>query len=126
MNEYLSFGTKIVFLALASYAIGTIIEQRRRVITNNVLIFISAGIVFDIIATIFMILGTSNSLFSLHGIIGYSSLLAMIIDALLLWRFRLKFGAVEEVNYSLHLYSRFAFLWWVIAFITGLLLVIFK
>ena len=73
-----------------------------------------------------MILGTSNSLFSLHGILGYSSLLAMLIDAILLWRYRISFGVNKEVANSLHLYSRFAFLWWVLAFLTGAMMVLMK
>jgi hypothetical protein len=47
----------------------------------------------------------------------------MFIDAVLLWRLQLKNGTGTVVPRGIHLYSRYAYLWWVIAFITGGLLV---
>ncbi|MCB0281522.1 MAG: hypothetical protein H6627_07340 [Calditrichae bacterium] len=126
MNTLLSMGTKVVIFALIAYSIAIITEQRKHKISNFVLTFLSLGIFLDITATLFMILGTTNSIFTLHGILGYSSLLAMIIDTVLLWRFRLKNGADTEVPGSLHLYSRYAYIWWVLAFITGATLAMSK
>jgi hypothetical protein len=73
-----------------------------------------------------MIIGSSNTPFTLHGWLGYSSLTAMLIDTVLIWRHRLKDGAKAMVSSSLHLYSRIAYIWWILAFITGGLLVLFK
>ena len=70
-----------------------------------------------------MILGSSNGAFTLHGALGYSSLTGMLIDAILLWRHRLTKGANTEVTDGLHKYSRYAYIWWVLAFITGAMLV---
>jgi hypothetical protein len=91
-----------------------------------VLIFITLGIILDVTATTFMILGSGNTPFTLHGFIGYSSLGAMLIDTVLIWKHRLKSGVSEEVSKRLHFYSRYAYIWWIIAFITGGLLVLFK
>lgn len=126
MNSLLSMGTKVVIFALIAYAIAIITEQRKHKISNTVLIYLTLGIMLDITATAFMILGTTNSIFTLHGILGYSSLLAMIIDAVLLWRFRINNGRDQTVARGLHLYSRYAFLWWVLAFITGAALAMSK
>lgn len=126
MNTYLTIGTRVVILALMAYSAGIITEQIKKHVTNTVLAFISIGVLLDIFATAFMILGSSNSPFSLHGFIGYSSLAGMLTDAILLWRFRLKYGDTQIVNRALHLYSRIAYSWWVMAFITGGLLVLFK
>jgi heme A synthase len=126
MNVYVSIGTKIVFIALLFYSIGIFTEQKKKHVTNIVLSFITLGIVFDITATTFMIIGSSNEIFTLHGVLGYSSLTAMFIDAVLLWRYRLKNGADTQVNKGLHLYSRIAYIWWVLAFITGGALVMLK
>ncbi len=126
MNTILAIGTKIVIIALLSYAIGIFIEQRKRLVTNGVLIALTLGILLDVAATAFMIIGSPNSPFTLHGFLGYSALAAMLIDTTLIWRFRLTNGATEKVGKSLHMYSRYAFSWWVIAFITGALLVVFK
>jgi hypothetical protein len=126
MNSILVAGTRIVILALISYSIAIITEQRKQLVTRTVLIFITLGIILDIVATLFMILGSSNTPFTLHGIIGYSSLAAMLTDAGLLWRHKIKFDSSTKVPRSLHLYSRFAYIWWVLAFITGALLVFLK
>ena len=115
-------GTIIVTFALLFYAIGVIAEQRRHQVTAIAIGFITAGLVCDITATALMIIGSSRSGFTLHAILGYSSLTGMLIDGILLWRWRLRRGN-EAVPRALHLYSRYAFIWWVLAYITGGLLV---
>ena len=115
----------IVTLALISYSIAIITEQKKRKVINLVLIFLTLGVVLDISATTMMIIVSENSPFTIHGILGYSSLTLMIIDAVLLWRFRMKSGSEEKVPRPLHLYSRIAYIWWVAAFITGTLMVMF-
>jgi uncharacterized repeat protein (TIGR03987 family) len=126
MNPTLIAGTRIVVLALIFYSIGIITEQRKRHITNLVLIALTIGIILDITATAFMIIGSPNSPFTLHGFLGYSALIAMLIDTIFVWRFRVANGNDSEVSKSLHFYSRYAYSWWVIAFISGSLLVFLK
>ena len=126
MNSLLVAGTRIVIIALLSYSIAIFTEQKKQVVNNIVLIFISLGIITDIIATAFMISGSSNSPFTPHGILGYSSLLAMLIDTILMWRHRIVNGKEAKVATGLNKYSRYAYLWWVLAFITGAALVLFK
>ena len=89
MNVYVNIGTKIVFLALLFYSVGIFTEQKKKHVTNIVLGFITLGIIFDITATTFMIIGSSNEMFTVHDVLGYSSLTAMMFDAVLLWRYRL-------------------------------------
>jgi len=119
MNTYLIIGSQVVAVALLSYALGVFLEQRKKLVSNAVLTFISFGVLTDITATLFMMAGSSRGLITLHGLIGYSALLAMLIDCISLWRFRIKNGDETTVNKGLHLYSRYAFAWWVAAFITG-------
>ena len=116
----------VVTLALISYSIAILTEQRKRLVTNLVLAFLTLGVVLDISATAMMIIVSENSPFTLHGILGYSSLTLMLIDAILLWRFRSKNGPSERVSRPLHLYSRIAYIWWVAAYITGTLMVVLK
>jgi len=123
MNPLLQTGTTIVIFALISYSIAIINEQRKGILSRKVLSFLTLGVLLDITATTFMILGSSKGGFTLHGFIGYSSLLAMMIDAVLMWRLKSKSGFNSSVPKSLHLYSRYAYVWWVLAFITGGLLV---
>ena len=126
MNTYSMIGASIVIFALLSYSLSIITEQRKKLVTPFVLRFLSIGIVLDITATIFMIIGSTNSAFSLHGILGYSSLAAMLLDTILIWRFHLANQPGTKVPSRLHLYSRYAYSWWVIAFVTGLMLVVFR
>lgn len=119
MNTYLIIGSQVVAVALLSYALGVFLEQRKRVVSIPVLTFISFGVLADITATLFMIAGSSKGLITLHGFIGYSAFIVMLIDCISLWRFRIKNGGTTPVKKSLHLYSRYAFVWWVAAFITG-------
>jgi len=115
-------GSLVVTIALALYTIGFFKEQRRKLVTKGVLLFFTIGVIFDISATILMILGSSKG-FTFHGFIGYSSLLGMSTDTFLLWRYNLKHGSETKVSKSLNLYSRITYIWWVMAFITGGLLV---
>jgi len=91
-----------------------------------VILFLTLGILLDITATAFMIIGSNKGGFTLHGLIGYSSLLGMLIDTLLMWRLVSKSGINATVPNRLHKFSRYAYLWWVIAFVTGGFLVMFN
>jgi hypothetical protein len=116
-------GSMIVTLALISYSIAFSKEHKQKRVTSNILLFYTIGITLDITATTFMIIGSSKGLISLHGMIGYSSLLAMLTDTFLLWKYNLRFGSDKQVSKNIHLYSRIAYIWWVLAYITGGLLV---
>jgi len=122
MKPVLIAGTVIVNLALISYSVGIITEQMKRRVTPRVLGFLTTGVDFDIIATACMIIGSENSPFTLHGILGYSSLTAMLVETALAWRHRLRSGEVE-VPRGLHLYSRLVYIWWLLAYVTGAALV---
>ena len=121
MNISILVGTITVTAALLAYSIAVLTEQFKKKVNKTVLIFLTLGIILDITATSFMIYGSSNSAFTLHGILGYSALLAMLIDAYLIWKNYLKVG--ENIKNSIHVYSLVAYLWWIVAFITGGLLV---
>ncbi len=126
MNINLQIGSIVVVFALISYSIGIITEQRSSIITRRVITFLTLGVLLDICATIFMIIGSDKGGFTLHGFIGYSSLLGMLLDAIFMWNRIIKFGLDNKVPKLLHLYSRYAYIWWVLAFITGGLLVILR
>jgi hypothetical protein len=123
MNTLALTGIIIVQAALLCYSIAIISEQHLRRITKKVLGFLALGVLFDITATAFMILGSSRGPFTLHGILGYSSLAGMLIDAILMWRFHRNNVSNNKVTRGLHWYSLGAYLWWIAAYITGGLLV---
>jgi len=119
VNTLLLTGTVIVTLALVCYSIGVLSEQRHRCVTRRALIFLTIGILLDVSATVFMILGSRNTPLTLHGILGYSALSLMLIDTLLVWRVWRRGGANAAVPAVLHLYTRIAFCYWVFVFVAG-------
>lgn len=123
MNPLAKTGAIIVVFALASYSIAVVTEQRRRLITPVVLLCFTLGVLLDVTATAFMIFGSSKGPFTLHGLLGYSSLAGMVIDAALIWRFRLNHPQSTPVPDRLHLFTRVVYVWWIAAFVTGGLLV---
>ena len=123
MNPLARTGAVIVVFALASYSVAVLVEQRRRTVTPLVLLFLTLGVLLDVTATAFMIAGSSKGPFTLHGMLGYSSLAGMIVDAGLIWRFRLNNQVGALVPRNLHLYTRAVYLYWIAAFVTGGLLV---
>jgi hypothetical protein len=116
-------GSGVVTIALVFYTIGYLNEKRKQLVTRSVLLFYTLGLTLDITATVFMIIGSSKGLLTVHGFIGYSSLLGMFADTIILWRQYLKEGSEKIVPRTLHIYSRVAYTWWIIAYITGGLLV---
>jgi len=126
MKIYSMIGSLVVIFALIFYSIGFAKEQRRKTVNLSVLLFFTLGVFFDISATTLMILGSSKGMLTIHGLLGYSSLLGMCTDTFLLWRHNKKKGPEINISKSLNIYSRIAYIWWVLAFITGGLLVAFR
>lgn len=125
MNPVTMAGAFIITLSLLSYGIGSITLQRFKLISSGVLIFLSLGICLDLIAIILMFIGSDNSAFSFHGLIGYSALLVMLIDVVWVWRAKMKKGRNTTASRKLLIYSKVAYGWWVIAYFTGSLIIIF-
>ena len=126
MNPISMTGAFVVTLALLSYGIGSISLQRFKIISPGVLIFLTAGIILDISATVLMIIGSQNTPFTFHGFLGYSALLVMLTDVILIWRHYMRTGINDFVGKKLLMFSKLAYGWWVIAYITGSMLVIWK
>jgi hypothetical protein len=123
MKPILMAGTGIVNLALISYSIYLFFERRTKRTGRKVLTFLSIGIIFDITATICMIIGSSRGAFTLHGILGYSSLLGMLADSFFTWKSRIRNGLDSAIKSPLHRYALIAYIWWIIAYVTGFVLV---
>lgn len=123
MKTISMIGACVVTLALISYSIAIITEQTRRIISRMVLLFLTIGVILDVSATTCMIIGSSNGPFTLHGLLGYSSLALMIVDTVLFWKKKKQSGINAIVPSRLNLYTRIAYIWWITAYITGTLLV---
>ncbi len=122
MSPILVTGVIVVNLALISYAIGIVGEQRSHRVSARVLGFLVAGVLLDVTATAFMIAGSSSGPFTAHGLLGFSSLAAMLSEAAFAWRHRRAHGDAPVPSW-LHRWSRIAFGWWLVAYVTGAYLV---
>ena len=119
MKPIIIIAIVIIHLALISYGIGIINEQIKHRVTLFILLFLALGLSFDLIATVCMVIGAGRGFLTKHSMLGYSCLLAMAVDSALVLRHRLKHGD-QKVPYALHLYSRYAYFWWVMgAYLTG-------
>jgi hypothetical protein len=116
-------GVCIVFFALGSYTIATISEMRSHRSTLIVRLTLTLGVGFDITATSFMIAGSRKIPLTFHGILGYSALLMMAIDMVLVWR-RFRSHPAEPLPVGLRRYSIIAYSWWVLAFLAGIVVTV--
>jgi len=123
MNFLLMTGASIITMALIFYSFGVVTEQRRHLVTNHVLIFITLGLICDIVGTACMIIG-SQRFITIHGLIGYSGLLGMLTDTLLLMRTKIKKG--NTVPPTLHRYTLMAYIWWLVAYFSGFILAMMR
>jgi hypothetical protein len=119
MNPTLMTGMVIVTGALLFYSMAVLTEQRKKVLTSFILTTLTIGIILDVTATAFMIVGSRKIPFTVHGFLGYSALSAMLVDTVLTWRFWRSEKKHQTVPRRLHLYTRFAYLWWVTAYLAG-------
>jgi uncharacterized repeat protein (TIGR03987 family) len=118
LNPTLIRAVVIVTFALLFYSVAVLTEQRKSVISKQVLLFLTAGLSFDIASTALMIAGSRNIPLTVHGILGYTALSVMLIDTILIWRYWAK-NRSSRVPRRLHIYTRIAYGWWVIAYVAG-------
>ncbi|MFC1914565.1 hypothetical protein ACFLXF_04765 [Chloroflexota bacterium] len=118
MNSIIIRAVVVVTFALIFYSVAVITEQKKSSVTKRILLFLTGGVLLDISSTVLMIIGSTNIPLTVHGCIGYSALLAMLIDAILVWKHWINNG-LNTIPRSIHLYTRIAYGWWVIAYVVG-------
>jgi hypothetical protein len=115
-------GSGLVMVALVCYSAAIVLEQTRKTITTGTLALLTCGALFDITATAFMIAGSTQGPFTVHGLLGYSSLALMLVVVVICWRLRMTNRSV--LPRAALVYSRIAYGWWMIAFVTGVAIVL--
>jgi hypothetical protein len=118
MNSLLLTAIIIVFFAFASYTTAIVLQIRRRTMASLMGVFLTAGVVLDVTSTSFMIAGSRRIPLTFHGVLGYSALLLMATDLVLMWRFHARRKGTRIPD-GLHRYSLIAYSWWAIAFVAG-------
>jgi len=118
MDPMLMRAIGVVTLALVLYSIAVVLEQKKNRLSQKILFVFTGGIILDITSTTLMILGSQKIPLTIHGILGYTALSAMLLDGILLWRFWRTNGDTL-VPHRLNRYTRYAYGWWVTAYIAG-------
>jgi hypothetical protein len=126
MNLISIVGAFIITLSLLTYGIGSISLLRFKIISLVALIFLSAGIIFDITAIVLMVIGAKGTPFTFHGFVGYIAFLVMLIDTIWVWATYFKNGIDAPIGKNLHRYTKYAYLCWVAAYLTGSLIVLWR
>jgi len=118
LNSLIIIAVIVVTFALIFYSVAVITEQKKSAVTKWILLFLTGGVLLDISSTALMIAGSTNVPLTFHGIIGYTALSGMLVDAILIWRHWVK-NASSKIPRGLHLYTRVAYGWWVAVYIIG-------
>jgi len=71
MNPISLTGAFVITFSLLSYGIGTISLTRFKLVSASVLVYITTGVILDITGAALLVIATSGSLFTRHGILGF-------------------------------------------------------
>lgn len=125
MKPVLIAGITIVNLALLSYSVAIITQTKKKIINKTVLSFLTIGVVFDITATICMVIGSGEGL-TLHGLIGYSSLAGMITDTIITYHSARTRGMNMVLRPRFIRLSFSVYIYWILAYITGAVIIMMR
>ena len=117
-------GVIFIHIALVLYSIFIYKERKYKRATNGVVGFITAAVLFDISATICMMIGTVEDWLTLHGVLGYTAVVVMVTDAIFIWKHRNKHGSEVPFSDTLNRNSKLGYILWLVAFGTGELLAV--
>lgn len=126
MNQISIVGAFIITLSLLAYGIGSITLLRFKIVNTIVLIFLTTGVIFDATAIVFMVIGAQGTPFTIHGFMGYIAFIVMLIDAIWVWVAYFKNGIDSPVSKNLRRFAKYAYLYWVFAYLTGSLIVLWR
>ena len=117
-------GVIFIHIALVLYSIFIYKERKYKRATNGVVGFITTAVLFDISATICMMIGTVEDWLTLHGVLGYTAVVVMVTDAIFIWKHRNKHGSEVPFSDTLNRNSKLGYILWLVALGTGELLAV--
>ncbi|QIA08408.1 hypothetical protein [Draconibacterium halophilum] len=126
MNPLAIIGAFVITLSFLAYGIASISLVRFRIIGRIVLLFLTMGVLLDLIAISLMILGSKGNPFTLHGFLGALAFFVMLIGAVWCWKIYFSFGRDCRAGKNHIIYTKAAYLFWVVAYFTGSLIVIWR
>lgn len=126
MNPLAIVGAFVITLSFLSYGIGSISLVRFRIVGRIVVAFLSLGVMLDVVAIALMTLGSKGSPFTLHGFLGATAFLVMLVDTIWCWNMYIVGGRDCRAHKNHIIYTKAAYLFWVVAYFTGSLIVIWR
>lgn len=120
----LLYAVIFINLALVSYTIGVWSEKISGTLRARHLIFFWAGLVFDTVGTMFMEQLNTHHVINLHGITGMTALVLMLVHAV--WASIVLWKRKEEKMKQFHRFSLIVWAIWLIPYLIGVALSIFK
>ena len=124
MSTVIITGVILIHIALVLYTVFIYKEHKYKRATKGLLVAITSAVIFDISATICMMVGVAEQYFTLHGVLGYTALTVMVTDAFFIWKHKLNFGSETPFSETLNRNSKFGYSLWLVAFFTGELLAV--
>jgi hypothetical protein len=109
--------------ALVAYSFALIPVTRKLRIATWTLLVLILGFMMDFAATGLMVWRAANKGITLHGLLGYSALVVMLIAAIRLWR--IKRRGETLIPRGLQNYIKFAYGWWILTYLVGAMMAMF-
>ena len=124
MDPISVIGAFIMTLAFLAYGLGSITLERFRIVGNIVLVFMTLGFLFEVTAIVLMILGSDSSGFSLHMLVGAFAFLLLLVNSGWSWLVYIRNGIDASVSKPLLIYTKAAYFLWVVAYLSGIVFLI--
>ena len=126
MNPLAIIGAFVITLSFLAYGIGSISLVRFKIVGRIVLTFISLGVLLDLIAILLMMKGSTGSPFTLHGFLGGIAFSVMFVEMVWCWNMYFTYGLDVKAGKPHIIYTKVAYLFWVLAYFTGSILIIWR
>ncbi len=120
MKPIMIAGTGAITLSLILYSLALIPILKNRFILKKHVLLLSIGLIFELIAVIFMSIGSNHSLLSTqHGLTGLAGLFIMSCVLLLSWKTIIPKPNGLPLGEKLFFPFLLAYLLWIAAYISG-------
>ena len=119
MRSFYLYGAVLASLTLVFYTAAIYLEKKHKFVTYKVIALQIAALAVNIGAVVMMSLESKQSIISSHGIIGYSSLVAITVNTVMTFRFYIKNGPYTRIPFRVRLYTTITYTWWLVAYISG-------
>ncbi|WP_297093588.1 hypothetical protein [uncultured Draconibacterium sp.] len=126
MNPLAIVGAFVITLSFLAYGIGSISLVRFKIVGRLAVAFLSIGVVLDMVAIGLMMLGSKGNPFTLHGFLGATAFVVMLVDTIWSWKKYITDGRDCRARKNHIIYTKAAYGFWVMAYFTGSLIVIWR